>query len=98
MKTVEELEAQLEGAKVMIDSLTRSLELAEAEIAVVRKELRATRKDRDEARDAVADALKLYPYVNCACGRGKPRISESLRAKMAALCPDWNKPDGVEGY
>lgn len=41
MKTVEELEAQLEGAKVMIDSLTRSLELAEAEISMVRQEFRA---------------------------------------------------------
>ena len=41
MKTVEELEAQLEGAKVMVDSLTRSLELAEAELAVVRQEFRA---------------------------------------------------------
>jgi hypothetical protein len=38
MKTIEELEAQLEGARVMVDSLTRSLELAEAEIAVVRRE------------------------------------------------------------
>ena len=48
MKTIEELEAQMEGAKVMIDSLTRSLELAEAEIKMVRKELRATRQAFDE--------------------------------------------------
>jgi hypothetical protein len=41
MRTVEELEAQLEGARVMVDSLTRSLELAEAELAVVRQEFRA---------------------------------------------------------
>jgi uncharacterized protein (DUF3084 family) len=51
MKTVEELEAQLEGAKMMVDSLTRSLELAEAELAVVRKELRATRNERNEWRN-----------------------------------------------
>ena len=41
MRTVEELEAQLEGARVMVDSLTRSLELAEAELAVVRRDFRA---------------------------------------------------------
>jgi hypothetical protein len=61
-------------------------------------ELETVKRERDEARNAVADALKLYPYVNCVCGRGKPRIGESLRAKMTALCPDWNKPDGVESY
>ena len=41
MKTIEELEAQLESARVMIDSLTRTLELAEAELAVVRRDFRA---------------------------------------------------------
>jgi len=70
--------------------LARQLEEARAEVERLRERVTehqrtfeagwsVLREQRDEARRVLSEILALWPYLNCACGRNKPRLSEALR-------------------
>jgi chromosome segregation ATPase len=61
------------------DQLMRERDEAREEAAVLADDLYKARFERDEARRVLSEILALWPYLNCACGRNKPRLSEALR-------------------
>ena len=42
-------------------------------------------KERDELLSIVKDMASLFRYVNCVCGRNKPRLPNNLREKIEAV-------------
>ena len=48
------------------------------------------KSEAPEARTLLSEIMDLYPYLNCVCGRNKPRVPDSLRDSVRSFLK--NKP------
>jgi hypothetical protein len=74
-KRLEQLQALLDLAKTMRDAAAKERDFARYQ----------SRAESGQACALLTEIMDLYPYMNCVCGRNKPRLPETLRESARAV-------------
>lgn len=69
---------KLQGA-MMTERKSEVGEAMDRQVTALLDDCKRLTRERDQARSVLSEIVDLYPYLNCACGRNKFRMSGRLR-------------------